>query len=251
MDEKLKQLGLEPYELTDEHKQQLDENGFTVFEDVISGDWLDALRQSFEQICDREGAEAGKEVAQMEGARRLADLVNKGEVYDQLYLQPFLLATVGYVMQQPFKLHSVNGHDPLPGSGQQALHADWPGDRTAAHVVNSMWMLDDFTEENGATRIVPASHRDLRKVAEIHPDRKAPIPCEIRLVGKAGSVGIFNGNAWHSSSTNLNGKLRRTVHCAFIARQHPQQTDQREYLTKETAARLSPLAQYILDVEES
>ena len=42
---------------------------------------------------------------------------------------------------------------------------------------------------------------------------------------------------------------RRTLHCAFIAREHPQQTNQREYLRPATAQRLSPLARYILDVE--
>ena len=181
MDEKLEQLGLETYELVAEHKRRLDEDGFTVFEDVIDEDWLNALRQAFEQAYDREGADAGKEVAQMEGVRRLADLVNKGEAFDQVYLQPFLLAAVGYVLQQPFKLHSVNGHDPKRGNPPQALHADWGGERDRAHVVNSMWMLDDFTVENGATRIVPGSHRDPRKIKDIHPDRPAPFPVKCAL----------------------------------------------------------------------
>ena len=124
VDERLEQLGLEPYELVDEHKRRLDEDGFTVFEDAIGEDWLNALRRAFEQACDREGAEAGKEVAQMEGVRRLADLVNKGKAFDPVYLQPFLLTAVGHVLQQPFKLHSVNGHDPQRGNPPQALHAD-------------------------------------------------------------------------------------------------------------------------------
>jgi ectoine hydroxylase-related dioxygenase (phytanoyl-CoA dioxygenase family) len=247
-DPQLAALGLEPHTLAAEHRRRLDEDGFTVLEGVIGAEWLEELRQTFEQVYQCEGEEAGKEVAQMEGVRRLADLVNKGQAFDQVYLQPLLLAAVGYTMGQPFKLHSLNGHDPLIGSVQQALHADWGGERSQVHVVNSMWMLDDFTAANGATRIVPGSHLDSRRIGEIHPDRQASFPGETRLVGKAGSVGVFNGNAWHGSCVNLDGQRRRTLHCAFIARQHPQQTDQRQYLKPETADRLSPLARYILDV---
>lgn len=247
-DPELERLGLEPCILDDEHRRRLDEDGFTVFERVIDPAWLGALRRAFDEIYRLEGAEAGREVAQMDGVRRLADLVNKDAAFDGVYLQPFLLAAVGYVMRRPFKLHSLNGHDPLKGGGQQALHADWGGERGQAHVVNSMWMLDDFTAANGATRIVPGSHRDPRKVGEVHSDRLAPYPGETRLEGPAGSVGVFNGNAWHSSCANIDGRQRRTLHCAFIARPHPQQTDQRRYLRQETAARLGPLGRYVLDV---
>ena len=248
MDEKLSQLGFEPYQLSVEHRQRLDGDGYTVFEGVIGEGWLVALRAAFDRVFESEGDEAGKEVGLVEGVRRLADLVNKGEVFDQIYLQSFLLTTVDYLLQRPFKLHSLNGHDPMKGGGQQGLHADWGGERDQVHVVNSMWMLDDFTSENGATRIVPGSHLDQRRVSDIHKDHTAPFPGEVRLVGKAGSVGIFNGNAWHSSSSNTDGTRRRTLHCAFITREHPQQTNQREYLSDETDARLSSLARYILDV---
>lgn len=248
MDDKLAELALEAYELPPDRRRQLDEEGFTVFEGVIAPDWLAGLRRAFDQIHAAEGAEAGKEVAQMEGVRRLADLVNKDPVFDAVYVQPFLLAAVAHVIGRPFKLHSLNGHDPLKGHGQQALHADWGGERGQAHVVNSMWMLDDFCAANGATRLVPASHLDPRPIAELMEDRLAPFPGEVRLEGKAGSVGVFNGNMWHSSCINRSGAPRRTLHCAFIAREHKQQTDQRQYLQPETAARLTPLARYILDV---
>lgn len=248
-DGRLDALGMDPFDLPDEHKRRLDEDGYTVFEGVIAEDWLEDLREAFERVYAREGESAGHEVAQMEGVRRLADLVNKDPAYDEVYLQPFLLSAVGHVIGRPFKLHSLNGHDPLEGNPTQALHADWPGDRSRGHVVNSMWMLDDFTETNGATRVVTGSHLDDRKVAEVHPDRTAPYPGETRLTGRAGSVGVFNGNVWHSSCTNDDGQPRRTLHCAFIAREHPQQTDQRAHLAEDTSARLSPLARYVLDVE--
>ena len=250
MDGRLSDLGLEQVELSPEQKTRLDEHGFLILEGIIGAAWLEELRQAFEAVCEHEGRDAGKEVAQVEGVRRLADLVNKGEVFDGVYLHPTLLAAVWHMLRRPFKLHSLNGHDPLPGHGQQALHADWGGERVPGryHVVNSMWMLDDVTADNGATRIVPGSHLVPGAVGKEVSDRLAPHPGEVLLEAPAGSVGVFNGSAWHSCTRNRSSNPRRLLHCAFIAREHRQQTDQREYLTAETGRRLTPLARYVLDV---
>ena len=81
--------------------------------------------------------------------RRLADLVNKGKAFDPVYLQPFLLTAVGHVLQQPFKLHSVNGHDPQRGNPPQALHADWGGERSGG---KPDWALPPPGETPAAAR---------------------------------------------------------------------------------------------------
>ncbi len=249
MDARLADLGLEQVELSPGQRTRLDEQGFLILEDMIDPSWLEKLRQAFEAICGREGEAAGKEVAQVEGVRRLADLVNKSKVFDGIYLQPALLAAVWHVLGRPFKLHSLNAHDPLPGHGQQELHSDWGGERGAGyHLVNSMWMLDDMSADNGATRIVPGSHLFPGAVGREVSDRLAPYPGEVLLQAPAGSVAVFNGSAWHSCTRNRSGAPRRLLHCAFIAREHPQQTDQREYLRPETGRRLTPLARYVLDV---
>ena len=252
MDDTLTKLGFAPPALSATQITQLDEQGFTLIEQVIDDAWLPLLRQAFDDIYEAEGAEAGKEVAQMEGVRRLADLVNKGEVFDRVYLQPMLLAIVGHILKRPFKLHSLNGHDPLRGHGMQTLHADSGEPCTPGgpyHVVNSMWMLDDFTPDNGGTRLIPGSHLRPGRVGDYVEDRNADHPEQIQLTGKAGSVAVFNGSVWHSSYLNRSGASRRTLHCAFIGREHKQQTDQRQHLRPETAARLSPLARYILAVD--
>lgn len=250
MDPRLIELGLVAAELTTEQRQQLDDQGFTILPGIIDGVWLEQLRQAFDSIHVAEGEDAGKEVAQVEGVRRLADLVNKGEVFDGIYQHPSLLAAVWHVLQRPFKLHSVNGHDPLQGYGQQAMHADWGGARDPGvyHVVNSMWMLDDMTADNGATRLVPGSQRNPASIGELMEDRTAPHPDEVYLMAPAGSVGVFNGSAWHSCTQNRSGASRRVLHGAFITREHEQQTNQRAHLQPETDARLSALGRYVLDV---
>ena len=252
MDGELLKRGFVPGPLTPTQCDALDADGFVILEEVIAPGWLAGLRRAFDEIFAREGDKAGIEVAQMEGVRRLADLVNKAAVFDDVYLQPTLLTAVWHVLQRPFKLHSLNGHDPLPGSGLQGLHTDWGGPTVPGgpyHVVNSMWMLDDFTQVNGATRCVPGSHRKPGGIRDHVTDGMADHPEQVRLTGRAGSVAIFNGSLFHSSYRNLSDAPRRTLHCAFIAREHAQQTNQREYLRPATAHRISPLARYILDVE--
>lgn len=248
----MRTLGLQIHPLSAEQQRQLDQEGYLIFEGIIDEEWRKNLRAAFDRIYASEGSEAGKEVAQVEGVRRLADLVNKDACFDAVYLHPALLAAVHHVLQRPFKLHSLNGHDPLEGFGQQNLHADTgqpciPGG--PYHVVNSMWMLDDFTAENGATRLVPGSHLKAGRLGDYVEDPSADHPEQIHLLGKAGTVAVFNGNVWHSSYINRSGASRRTLHCAFIAREHKQQTDQRQYLRPDTAARLSPLARHVLDVD--
>jgi ectoine hydroxylase-related dioxygenase (phytanoyl-CoA dioxygenase family) len=251
LDPKLLELGFTANALTPQQKAALDKRGFTILENLIDPDWLAQLRQAFENVTAAEGIDAGKEVNQVGGVRRLSDLVNKGDVFDGVYLQPTLLTAVAHVLKQPFKLHSLNGHDPLPGEGQQALHSD--GGKTAGppiqhQVVNSMWMLDDLTPDNGATRVVPGSHLEFRPLPDLVENREADHPDQVLLCAPAGSVAVFNGSAWHSCTRNNSQQKRRVLHCAFILRGLTQQTDQQAYLQPETDWRLSPLARYILDV---
>ena len=217
------ELGLTMLELANEHQQQLDEQGYTILLDIIDPDWLGRLRQAFDDIHAAEGADAGKEVSQIEGVRRLADLVNKGEVFDGVYVHPLLLSAVWHILQRPLKLHSVNGHDPLQGFGQQALHADWGGERGTGryHVVNSMWMLDDMTPDNGATRIVPGSHQRPFHSQKRYPEgeftsqalyhRALPVPMP------AGGVLLFDDRLYHGADTNNTDQSRRSITLAYRA----------------------------------
>ena len=252
MDKTLLDKGFTPQPLSARHYQELDENGYTILKNVIDAAWLHQLRERFEDLVKAEGERGGIEAGQMKGVRRLADLVNKGDVFDDIYVHPSLLTAALHIFQQPFKLGSLNGHDPLPNDGLQVLHGDGPPPATPDGpftVVNSMWMLDDFTRENGATRILPGTHRKTESIDDCIDDRMADHPDQVHLEGPAGSVAVFNGSIWHGSYINRSNRPRRTLHCAFFSRERKQQTDQRAHLRPETADRLSPLARYILDVD--
>ncbi len=236
--------------LNDGERRDLDEKGYLVLRDIIDPEWLEGLRVRFEELCEKEGIHAGIEVHQEKGTRRLSDLPNKGEVFDRVYTQPKVLAAVHHVIGRGFKLSSLNGRDALPGHGQQGLHADWGKDYDGRfHVCNSIWLLDDFSRENGCTRLVPGSHRG-QNPRNVGIDPLAPHPEEEHLIAPAGTVAVFNSHTWHGGTLNTSADLtRRALHCYFTAREHPQQLDQAEYIRLSPWKRIPPAARYILDVD--
>ena len=244
-------LGVAPGLLSDEERAHLDADGFVVLAGLLDNKEVDALRQRYDELIALEGDQAGSEFHQEVGTERLANLVNKGAIFDALWTNPKQLAAIDHVLKgREIKLSSLNGRTVLPGAGHQSLHADWsraarPG---AYEACNSMWMLDDFTAENGATRVVPGSHRWGKLPAEALADPAQPHPDEILVTGRAGSVVVFNAHLWHSGRNNGTGRRRHAVHAFFIRRDATPQTVQREYLLAETASRLSPGALYFLDV---
>ncbi|MAE63435.1 MAG: phytanoyl-CoA dioxygenase [Phycisphaeraceae bacterium] len=246
----MKALGASPGLIGPDHRSALEEHGFTIFREVIDPNWLTSLRDAFERIHREEGERAGIEVMQLPGVRRLADLVNKTPAVDGMWQHPMVLAAAHFLIGRPLKLHSVNAHDPRPGHGAQRLHRDTKvprEDMRTCNVVNTMWMLDDVTRDNGATRVVPATHVLPEDPKAALDDPEAAHPDEVYLTGPAGTVAMFHGDLWHSCTTNRSARSRRICHCAFIGRELPQQTDQRAHLRPETARRLSPAARFILD----
>ena len=113
----------------------------------------------------------------------------------------------------PWRVRDVHGRNPLPGYGQQGLHADWKP-RAAGEpfqVLTAIWMLDDFTVENGATRIVPGSHTITTPIPKALAQPLAHHPREIVVTGRAGSVLVFNGHLWHAGRKNESRGWRRCV----------------------------------------
>ncbi|MBN9389992.1 MAG: phytanoyl-CoA dioxygenase family protein [Chloroflexi bacterium] len=251
IEEALRQLGVTETTLSDAEKESLDRDGYLLVPGVIGPEWLARLRQVYEDLMEKEGEKAGLEVHQEAGTRRLADLINKDEAFDGIYTHPKLLAAVYHILKREFKLSSLNARDALPGFGHQGFHADWgePIDGVHFSVVNSIWLLDDFTEENGATRVVPGAHRLPGGVKDYMEDPAAPHPNQRLIIAPAGSVGIFNAHLWHGGTTNRSQSTRRAYHCFFSSRELPQQLNQKEYIRKKTFDRISPAARYILDVE--
>lgn len=243
----LRELGVSTGQLTAAERARLDEDGFLPLPGILSAGQLQVIRRRLAELSAAEGDRAGLEVHQEEGTDRLADLVNKDPVFEVCFTSPRVLAAVAHVLGD-FTLSSLNSRAALPGAGHQRLHADWgepvpPGDY---QVCNSVWLIDDFTADNGPTRVVPGSHRSARLPRQVMADPEDHHPDEIKLVGRAGTVVIFNAHLWHGGTRNTTARPRRALHSYFCRRGGKQQLDQRAYARPETLARLSPAAQHIL-----
>jgi ectoine hydroxylase-related dioxygenase (phytanoyl-CoA dioxygenase family) len=246
----LRALGVRDDTLTEEQKAALDRDGFLPLPSVLAPEQIARINARIDQLLAEEGENAGKEVHQEAGADRLSDLVNKDPIFEVCFTHPRVLAGIAHVLRGDLKLSSLNSRAALPGQGLQALHADWGGAVAPGQyqVCNSIWLLDDFTAENGATRVVPGSHRSGKVPRDELADPAAPHPHEVKLLALAGTVVIFNSHVWHGGTRNATPNRRRALHSYFCRRDQQQQLDQRKYIRPETYERLSEAARYILDV---
>ncbi|MDA0708695.1 MAG: phytanoyl-CoA dioxygenase family protein [bacterium] len=250
MERALFELGVRDSTLTQQEKTFLDENGYLPLHSLLSQNQVTALRARYDELVEEEGEDAGKEVHQEEGTHRLSDLPNKDPMFEVCFTHPRVLAAMKHVLGTTFKLSSLNGRAALPGKGLQGIHADWsnavePGDY---FVCNSIWLLSDFSPENGATRVVPGSHLSRQHPRDVLNDSKAPVANEKIITEKAGTVVIFNAHTWHGGTLNRTGEPRYGLHSYFCRRDQKQQLVQKDYIRPETYARLSEAARTILDV---
>ena len=172
--------------MTHEQRQQLDEQGWVVLEPGM-GALRDPLRERILALFAEEGDRAGSEFRTEERARRLANLVDKGDIFRRAIVLPAVLESVRHVLGPRIKLSSLNARsaDPHTDVGQP-LHVDMGAipDSSGYWVCNTIWMLDDFTPDNGPTRMVPGSHRWGTRPQDVLDDPLAPHPDEVLLTGQ-------------------------------------------------------------------
>jgi ectoine hydroxylase-related dioxygenase (phytanoyl-CoA dioxygenase family) len=239
--------------MTEIERNQLDEQGYVVLPGLLDSRFLEELRSRIEQLFAQEGENAGSEFRTEPYARRLANLVDKGEVFQKVIAFPTVLEFVSHVLQPRFKLSSLNARSADPYSPEaQPLHCDAGSlpDENGYCVCNTIWLLDDFTPENGATRIVPGSHKWAQLPQAVLEDPAAPHPQEVLVTGPAGSVVVMNTHAWHGGTANRTALPRRALHSFYCRYDQPQQQYQKRLLRPETQAALSPEVRQLLALDD-
>ncbi|WP_035957593.1 phytanoyl-CoA dioxygenase family protein [Bryobacter aggregatus] len=239
--------------ITGEQLQALDRDGFLVLPELLEKAQLEALRSRIEELFQLEGEHAGSEFKKEAGARRLANCVNKGNVFEEAVQIPEVLTANAHIMGPNFKLSSLNVRSTDPNSAaDQPLHVDMNAiaDEHGYWVANTIFMLDDFTPDNGATRIVPGSHRWKQRPQEQMTDPFAAHPEQILVTGKAGTLVICNAHTWHGGTANRTAKPRRAMHSFYCRADKPQQQFQKRLIDAATQAHFSPELRKLLALDD-
>jgi len=239
--------------MTEQERQQLDRDGYVVLEDAMGADLLQELRSAIGAQFVAEGDRAGHEFKTEENARRLANLVNKGDVFRRAIALPRVLDGVRHVLGADAKLSSLNARSADPHSEDgQPLHVDMSAipDERGYWVCNTVWLLDDFTADNGATRMVPGSHTWGKRPQDVLADPMAAHPDEILLIGKAGSIAVMNSHLWHGGTANRTAAPRLAMHGFYCRRDKPQQQYQKALLDADVQAGLSRELRDLLAIDD-
>ena len=152
------------------------------------------------------------------------NLFNKGDEFHTLPLDPLLNRIVAHCFRgRSHYLLSYQGIVLKQGAAAQVVHSDqmWVPDQTSIpYVVNTMVMLCDFTEENGATRMVPGSHL-YGKYPPTHMTQAGlegvrgiqnTEPLEtVAAVAPAGTAMVFEGRTWHGAGACRSEAKRYSV----------------------------------------
>ena len=180
------------------HLARLEEDGYTIIEEVLSANEVAATRAA----VTRREQELGIEVARndFEGRRtkRVYNLLVHGPCFEVIPVHASVLPIVEGVLNSGCLISSLSSIAIHPDESPQPIHAadqllPLPKPHVST-VCNTMWALTDFTEANGATRLVPGSHR--WDHSPVYGSEHPSIPATMRR----GSVLVWRGSLWHGAA---------------------------------------------------
>jgi hypothetical protein len=173
----------------------IDRNGYVIFENLLTVDECEHIREVVQPWLEHTGRNS------FEGRRtqRIYSLLSRTRVCDRLVDHPRVLAVLDRLLMPNYLLSALQAINIRPGESAQLTHHDdgfypvpRPRDPLAAATI---WAIDDFTADNGATVLLPGSHRWGKRRPE--PDDQT-----LTVVMPAGSCVFFVGTLWHGGGAN-------------------------------------------------
>lgn len=190
-----------------DHKQ-LHQDGYALLRQAIPTEWLADLRAVFDA-----GVRPSDQWPVPRGMDWRYSMLDDDSKIQAVCRLPQLLAVAGELIGERFFLSQVEGREPLAGNGHQQLHRDLSAQRPG-DIAIALAFFDDYGPENGATRIVPGSHR---------PEPDAP-PFDfndesraVQLSGSAGDILVFDVDLVHAGSLNVIGARRRSILISYFS----------------------------------
>lgn len=191
--------------------EDLDRDGYSIIEDYLDPGDVVAKKTDLHRILDE--VPTGRNDFEGFSTRRIYALFAKTRLFDDQAVDPFVLEVVGSRLGAGFQLSAPVGISIGAGEVAQPIHRDdsvYPLRRPHPDfVVNTIWALDDFTEENGATVVFPGSHRGTVDDAQPSEARRAVMP--------AGSLMIYLGGLIHGGGANQTDRPRLGVILEYCA----------------------------------
>lgn len=204
-----------PTSEVERHVEELTFAGYTILPDLMSEDELIAARNGVESIYQQQIEEiGGREYLESIGDTYTAMcLLAYDDLFVEMATESRVLAVVESLLGDYFTLMLQNGIINVPDVGEDQTAGLWHRDLGYQHLVTSrplgvtaLFCLDDFSEETGATRVLPASHK-----AEVFPSEEYVRQHERTVEAAAGSAIVLDAMLYHRSGRNTSGRVRRGV----------------------------------------
>jgi ectoine hydroxylase-related dioxygenase (phytanoyl-CoA dioxygenase family) len=228
------------------HIGEIAERGWTVIEDAIEPDVVDELARDLDRLERELDVQPADNSFEGRRTKRIYNLLARSRAWWQVPIHPVVLPVVEGVLDHGCLVSSLSSINIGPGEDAQPIHSDdqlipipKPHPPT---VCNTMWALTDFTEENGATRVISGTH-----LADASPEYGRPYD-SVPAVMRRGSVLVWHGSLWHGGGANRTESPRIGVamnYCAgYIRQQENQQLGIERALVAEMPRRLQQLVGY-------
>ena len=219
------------------HAERIDRDGYTILEGVIEPELRDALTDDLVRLERFYGVTPSDNGFEGTKTVRIYNLLALGKLYEGIPVHTNVLPVVEGVLDDGCLVSSLSSIAIDPGESAQPIHADDQliplGKPHVPTVCNTMWALTDFTEANGATRIIPGSHR-----RDHSPDFGAPYD-SIAAEMPAGSVLVWHGSLWHGGGANTTDERRVGIAMNYCAGWIRQQENQQLGIPRDVAAGFS------------
>ncbi|HEY1710344.1 MAG TPA: phytanoyl-CoA dioxygenase family protein [Rhizomicrobium sp.] len=226
------------------HIRALEETGYSIMEGALSLQFCDEIVAEIQLLEAHEPPSLKGNAFVGYNTVRYFDLLNRGEVWQRVAAHPELLPVLRGALGDDMLLSTMGTAVIAPGERAQPIHRDDELYEIAMPhknlVCNTMWALTDFTDENGATRIVPGTHR-LNESADLKK-RYDSIPA----VMPKGSVCFVLGTCYHGGGANRSDERRWALTINYCAGCMRQQENLMLAVPREKAAAFPPELQRLI-----